>query len=176
MCLCIWYTLRQQCVHTTCGGVIFSPSHLVTGLYHFYSKTNQMHKFRKFILFCSSTLHVSDGLSVHYQESKTVHTASDICQTDSADCVLAGTRCSISFSLARSQQNLTYSWCCMHSLRLLMMDGKTETFRVLLQNKISLRNWCNSLVLLRKYITMHSPMNVKFIPVWNIMIGQNFEQ
>jgi len=25
------------------------------------------------------TLHVSDGLSVHYQEFKTVHTASGIC-------------------------------------------------------------------------------------------------
>jgi len=51
-----------------------------------------MHQFLKFILFCSSTLHVSDGLSIHYQESKTVHTASGICQTDSADCLLAGIR------------------------------------------------------------------------------------
>ena len=31
---------------------------------YFYSKTNEMHRFLKFILFCSSTLHVSDGLSV----------------------------------------------------------------------------------------------------------------
>jgi len=65
-----------------------------------------MHQFLKFILFCSSTLHVSDGLSVHHQESKTVLTASGICQTDSADCLLAGTICSISFPLASSQQNL----------------------------------------------------------------------
>jgi len=50
-----------------------------------------MHQFLKFTLFCSSTLHVSDGFSVHHQESKTVHTASGICQTDSADCLLAGT-------------------------------------------------------------------------------------
>jgi len=27
------------------------------------------------------TLHVSDGLSVHHQKSKTVHTASGICHT-----------------------------------------------------------------------------------------------
>jgi len=59
---------------------------------YFYSKTNEMHQFLKFILFCSSALCVSDGLSVHHQESKTVHTASGICQTDSADCLLAGTR------------------------------------------------------------------------------------
>jgi len=45
---------------------------------YFYIKTNEMHQFLKFILFCSSTLHVSDGLSVHHQESKTVHTASGI--------------------------------------------------------------------------------------------------
>jgi len=35
------------------------------------------------------TLHVSDGLSDHHQESKTVNTASGICQTDSSDRVLA---------------------------------------------------------------------------------------
>jgi hypothetical protein len=47
---------------------------------HFYSKTKELHQFLKFILFCSSILHVSDGLSVHHQESNTVHTASDVCQ------------------------------------------------------------------------------------------------
>ena len=51
-----------------------------------------MHQFLKFILVCSSTLHVSDGLSVHHQESKTVHTASGICQTDSANCLLASSQ------------------------------------------------------------------------------------
>jgi hypothetical protein len=57
-----------------------------------YSKTNKMHQFLTFILSCSSTLRVSDGLSVHHQESKTVYTATGICQTDSADCMLAGMR------------------------------------------------------------------------------------
>jgi hypothetical protein len=50
-----------------------------------------MHQFFKFILFCISTLHVSGGLSVHHQESKTVHTTTGTCQTDSADSSLAGT-------------------------------------------------------------------------------------
>jgi hypothetical protein len=59
---------------------------------YFYSKTNEMHQFVEFILFCSSTLHVSKGLSVHYQESKTVHTASGIRQTDCADCLLANSQ------------------------------------------------------------------------------------
>ena len=59
---------------------------------YFYSETNQIHQFLKFILFCSSNLHVSDGLSVHHQESKTVHTASGICQTDSVDRLLVGKR------------------------------------------------------------------------------------
>jgi hypothetical protein len=51
-----------------------------------------MHQSIKFILFCNDTLHVSDGLSVHHQEFKTVHTATGICQTDSAACLLAGKR------------------------------------------------------------------------------------
>ena len=33
-------------------------------------------------LFWNDTLHVSDGLSVHHQEFKTVHTATGICQTN----------------------------------------------------------------------------------------------
>ena len=61
-------------------------------LFFSYSKTKEMHQFLKFILFCSSTLHILDGLSVHHQESKTVHTASGVCERDSADCLLAGTR------------------------------------------------------------------------------------
>jgi len=42
-----------------------------------------------FILFCKDAVHVSDGLSVHHQEFKTVHTATGICQTDTAVCLLA---------------------------------------------------------------------------------------
>jgi hypothetical protein len=74
---------------------------------YFCSKT-EMHQFLKFILFSSSsTLRVSDGLSVCHQESKTVHKASGIGQTDFADCLLAGMRWdSISIPLAGSQQNL----------------------------------------------------------------------
>ena len=69
-----------------------------------------MHQFLKFIFFCSSTLHVSDGLSVHHQESKTVHTTSGICQKDSADCLLAGTRWNILFPLASSHLTcMTYT-------------------------------------------------------------------
>ena len=61
-----------------------------------------MHQCIKFILFCNDTLHVSDGLSVHYQEFETVRTATGICQTvTAADC------------------------CCTYSLEFLMMDGKT---------------------------------------------------
>jgi hypothetical protein len=57
-----------------------------------------MHLFLK-NLFLQNTLHVSDRLSVHHQEFKTVHTATGLCQADAC--------------------------CCMYSLKLLMMDGKT---------------------------------------------------
>ena len=43
----------------------------------------------KFILFWNDTLHVSDGLSVNHQQFKTVHTATGICQTDTAVYLLA---------------------------------------------------------------------------------------
>jgi len=35
----------------------------------------------KFILFWNDTQHVSDDLSVHHQQFKTIHTATGICQT-----------------------------------------------------------------------------------------------
>jgi len=57
----------------------------------FYGKPNQMHQCLKFI-YWSNALHVSDGLSVHHQELKTVHTATGICQTDTADYMLASSR------------------------------------------------------------------------------------
>ena len=47
-----------------------------------------MLQFIKFILFWNDTLHVSDGLSVHHQQQKTVQTATGICQTDTAVCLL----------------------------------------------------------------------------------------
>jgi len=79
---------------------------------HFYSKTNQRHQCIKFILFWNDTLHVSNGLSVQHKQFKTVHTATGICQTDTADCLLA------------SSQQYVFG-CCMYSLELLMLGGKT---------------------------------------------------
>ena len=42
-------------------------------------QVNRPNPWRKMMM----TLHVSDGLSVHHEESKTVHTASGICHTGS---------------------------------------------------------------------------------------------
>jgi len=78
---------------------------------HFYSKTNQMHNISKFILFWNSTLLASDGLFVHHQESKTVHTASGMSYRH-CGCLLA------------SSHRTCMVWCCMYSLSLLMMDGE----------------------------------------------------
>jgi len=51
-----------------------------------------MHQSIKFILFWNDTLRVSEGLPVHHQEFETIRTATGICQTDTAVCLLAGTR------------------------------------------------------------------------------------
>jgi hypothetical protein len=58
---------------------------------YLYSKSNQMHQYLNYILFWNNSLHVSDGLFVHHQEFKTVHTATGILQTRTAACLLAGT-------------------------------------------------------------------------------------
>ena len=47
---------------------------------YFYSKTNKMHNFLSLL---NITIHVSDGTSVHHQESVTVHTATGICHAGS---------------------------------------------------------------------------------------------
>jgi len=57
----------------------------------------------------SNILHVLDGLSVHHQEFKTVHTATGICQTDTADCLLPGTeRDGTSRSVPGSKQDMLF--------------------------------------------------------------------
>jgi len=42
------------------------------------------------IYFWNRTLHVSDRFSAHHQEFSTVYTATGICHTGYADCLLAG--------------------------------------------------------------------------------------
>ena len=40
-------------------------------------------------------MHVSDVLSVHHQESKTVHTASGVCHTGSVAACIPGAVCTV---------------------------------------------------------------------------------
>jgi len=47
-----------------------------------------MHQFLKFILFWNNALQVSDGLSVHRQEFKTVHKATGVRQTDTVELLM----------------------------------------------------------------------------------------
>ena len=75
---------------------------LINHKHYFYSKTNKMHQYIKFILFWNDTLHVSDGLSVHHQQFKTAHTATAICQTDTALCLLASSSISVWLLYAQS--------------------------------------------------------------------------
>jgi hypothetical protein len=50
---------------------------------YFYSTANQMHNISSLFYFGSNNVHVLDGLSVHHQEFKTLHTASGIYHTGS---------------------------------------------------------------------------------------------
>ena len=69
VCSCV------QCVTVACA--VHSANCLPACLntQNSYSKTNQTHQCIKFILFWNDTLHVSDGLSIHHHQFKTVHTA-----------------------------------------------------------------------------------------------------
>jgi len=100
-------------------------------IHYFYSKTNQMHQCIKFILFWNDALHVSDGLSVHHQEFKTVHTATGICQTDTGVCLLASRHQYLFDTLSSSFLN-SWWWA----------EGPHETYSVSFQNKTNLIHWC----------------------------------
>ena len=77
------------------------------------------------ILFWNDTLHVSDGLSVHQQEYKTVHRAAGICQIDTVVCLLVGTRWnSMEFHLVPTSKQRAVCLVALCTV-LLMMDGKT---------------------------------------------------
>jgi hypothetical protein len=65
-----------------------------------------MYYFSNLILIWYINLHVSDRFTVHHQESSTVYTATGICHTGFAVCVLAESRWNILISLADSQHNL----------------------------------------------------------------------
>ena len=63
--------------------------------------------------FGNNTLHVSDGLSVHHQQFKTVHTATDICQTDTAVCLVVGTRWNGVQYCTYSNRHMSNRYCCL---------------------------------------------------------------
>ena len=77
------------------------------------SASNQRDALNSQIYFWNRTLHVLDRFSVHHQESSTVYTAIGICHTGFADC-----------QQAVNKTCMTYTYCCVYSTRLLMMDRK----------------------------------------------------
>ena len=112
----------------------------------FYSKTNKMHQSIKFILFWNDNLHVSDGLSVHLQEFKTLYTTTGMCQTDNAVCLLATGIC-------QSKQTAISVWhthvaVCTVLNSWWWTERPSETCTVSFQNKINLIHWRILLVLL----------------------------
>jgi len=91
--------------------------HLLQTQLYLYSKPNQLHNmYLKFILFWNNTLHVSDGLYVHRQESKTTY----------------------------SIRYMSYRFCgCLLTSSRRRPERPSETCRVSFRNKINLR-YCAS--------------------------------
>jgi len=83
-----------------------------------------MHNFSSLL---NTTLYVSEGLSIHHQESPRLYIQRQV-YVIQVRCLLASGHemSSISCPLASSQRTcMTYTWRYMYSLGLLMMDGKT---------------------------------------------------
>ena len=121
-----------------------------------------MYRCIKFILFRNDNLHVSDCLSVHHQEFKTLHAATSVCQTDTAVSLLAGTH-----QQADSSICLTNACCSMCSLELLMMEGNTvRNMQIVIPKSNKFDKCCILLVLLQKYdstIITVNPANTTMI-------------
>jgi len=91
--------------------------------------------------FWNDTLHVSDGISVHHQEFKSVHTATSICQTDTAVCLL----------LANRQQYLFDKCLLLYVQSWTPDDGRKSRLKRVechSKNKINLIHWYFQMVLL----------------------------
>jgi len=92
VCSFFMHTVSFTDITTAHYGAILSGTYILTFrgpciVIYSYNKTNEMHYFTN--LFWCRTLHVSDRFTVHHQESSTVYTATGICHTGYADCLLA---------------------------------------------------------------------------------------
>ena len=109
------------------------------------------------------TLHVSDSTSVHHQESSTVHTAVGIGHTGYVACQRDQEATEFSITC------MAYTYCCVYSARLLMMDKDTVRNMQSHILIINLRNQCISLVLLQEqnsfYVYIHLQVNAIIIQV-----------
>ena len=113
---------------------------------YFYSRTNQMHNNSNLFYF-GTTLYMFRTVSPSVIRSLRLYIQHHTIQVYSYSCMLAGTRCSISFPLASSHRT------CIHIPDLCTVldswwwtEKPSETCRVLIQNKINLRycasGWC----------------------------------
>jgi hypothetical protein len=105
--------------------------------------------------FGDNPLHVSDGLSIHHKEFKTVHTATGMCQS------------SISLLLVSREQYLLDIYLLLYVQSWTPDNGwkdRPKHVECYPQNKINFRNCCIFLDLLYKCIAMHGPMNVRSDP------------
>ena len=120
---------KQRSTLRECGKPIYTPSPHVT-LLVFRKEIQIANECKKNVLnlikepirctnsqiyFWNKTLHVSECFSVHHQEFFTVHTTVGTCHGGFANCLLASCQ----------QTCMTYTYCCVYSARILMMDEET---------------------------------------------------
>ena len=113
---------------------------------YFYSNTNQMHQFLKFILFCSSTLHVSE-VSPPVIRSLRLYIQHQVYVIQFSWLLASGNSMELQFQLVpASKQSAESVWHTPDAVCTVLdswwwTERPSETCRMLLQNKINLRNW-----------------------------------
>ena len=86
-----------------------------------------MHKCIKFILFWNDTLHISEGLSVHHQQFKTVRTATGVCQILLSACKQASWFYYSNNNMMHSPMNVKYVYTLVYEARLVRPQHRART-------------------------------------------------
>ena len=114
----------QRLVNTDMSNLTFVVPCIVI---NFYSKTNQMHSISNLFYF-GTTLYMFRTVSLSIIRSLRLYTQHQVYVKQVLWLLANGNEMEVAFHFIPASSHITcmtYTWCCMYSLRLLMMDEET---------------------------------------------------